>query len=128
MTLLKPTVCALLCALHTVPACAWRPLGSEEALANTKGHAHIETVWSRDVDGARYLTVIPSYTPLPGLELFAITNRNLTDGSLEQALQAKIIFIGQWQLRPCDGHALQQLDDDERFAKSRMDYPGVTMA
>ena len=31
----------------------------------------------------------------------------------------KIIFIGQWQLRPCDGHALQQLDDDERFARSR---------
>lgn len=91
---MKPSVCALLCsllcALYAVPACAWRPLGSEEASANAKGHAHVETVWSRDVDGARYLTVIPSYTPLPGLELFAITNRNLTDGSLEQALQAKI--------------------------------------
>ncbi len=90
MTLLKPTVCALLCALHTVPACAWRPLGSEEALANTKGQAHIETVWSRDVDGARYLTVIPSYSPVPGLDVLAITSQNLTDGLLEQALQTKI--------------------------------------
>jgi hypothetical protein len=89
---MKPAVCALLCTLHAVSAYAWRPLGSEEAQANVRGRAHVETVWSRDVDGTRYLTVIPSYTPLPGLDLLAITNRNLTDGSLEQALQAKI----QW--------------------------------
>jgi hypothetical protein len=72
-----------------VSAYAWRPLGAEDNPPHAKAVAYVETIWSRDADGSRNLTVIPSYTLLPGLDLLALTNRNLTDGSVDQALQVK---------------------------------------
>jgi hypothetical protein len=87
---MKQAVCAVVCALQTLSAYALRPLGPEETQASAKAGVHLETIWSRDADGSRYLTLVPSYTPLPGLDLLAVENRNLNDGAKEQSLQAKI--------------------------------------
>ena len=60
----------------TLPALIWvclsaqagRPLTVDDANVNDTGVAHVETFWSRGADGARVLTIAPTYSPLPGLD------------------------------------------------------------
>ena len=78
------------CALHSLSAYAWRPMIADDTTTQVKGVAHIETMWLRDTDGSRSLSIIPTYSPWPGLDLVAIENRPLAQGSKEQTLQAKI--------------------------------------
>jgi hypothetical protein len=63
---------------------------ADDTTTQVKGVAHIETMWLRDTDGSRSLSIIPTYSPWPGLDLVAIENRPLAQGSKEQTLQAKI--------------------------------------
>jgi hypothetical protein len=65
-------------------------MGADDTTTQVKGVAHIETMWSRDTDGSRSLTVMPTYSPWPGLDLLAMENRPLAQGFKEQTLQAKI--------------------------------------
>jgi hypothetical protein len=77
-------------SLLTVSAQAGRPLSVDDANVNDAGVAHIETFWSRAADGSRTLTVAPTYSPLPGLDLVAQDVRAFSGGPHSQTLLAKM--------------------------------------
>jgi hypothetical protein len=62
----------------------------DDANVNDKGVAHVETFWSRAADGSRSLTIAPTYSPLPGLDLILADSRTLSGGAHSQTLQAKM--------------------------------------
>ncbi|MCX7264424.1 MAG: hypothetical protein EBR17_08405 [Betaproteobacteria bacterium] len=82
----------------TLPALIWvclsaqagRPLTVDDANVNDTGVAHVETFWSRGADGARVLTIAPTYSPLPGLDLIAQDARTLSGGPHSQTIQTKL--------------------------------------
>jgi hypothetical protein len=69
---------------------AGRPLNVDDANVNDAGVAHVETYWSRAADGSRTLTIAPTYSPLPGLDLVAQDVRTFSGGPHSQTLLAKV--------------------------------------
>jgi hypothetical protein len=73
-----------------VSAQAGRPLNVDDANVNDQGVAHIETFWSRAADGSRTLTIAPTYSPLPGLDLVAQDVKTFSGGPHSQTFLAKM--------------------------------------
>jgi len=87
---MKKIISLLAFSLFSVSAQAGRPLSVDDANVNDKGVAHVETFWSRAADGSRSLTIAPTYSPLPGLDLIVADARTLSGGAHSQTLQAKM--------------------------------------
>ena len=87
---MKKIISLLATSLLAVSAQAGRPLSVDDANVNDKGVAHVETFWSRAADGSRSLTIAPTYSPLPGLDLIMADARTLSGGAHSQTLQAKM--------------------------------------
>lgn len=87
---MKKIISLLAFSLFSVSALAGRPLSVDDANVNDKGVAHVETFWSRAADGSRSLTIAPTYSPLPGLDLIVADARTLSGGAHSQTLQAKM--------------------------------------
>jgi hypothetical protein len=62
----------------------------DDANVNDQGVAHVETFWSRAADGSRTLTLAPTYSPLPGLDLIAQDVKTFSGGPHSQTFQAKM--------------------------------------
>jgi hypothetical protein len=73
-----------------VSAQAGRPLNVDDANVNDQGVAHVETFWSRAADGSRTLTIAPTYSPLPGLDLVAQDVKTFSGGPHSQTFLAKM--------------------------------------
>jgi hypothetical protein len=87
---MKKIISVLAIALLSVSAQAGRPLSVDDANVNDAGVAHVETFWSRSADGSRTLTIAPTYSPLPGLDLIAQDVRTFSGGAHSQTVQAKM--------------------------------------
>jgi hypothetical protein len=87
---MKKIISLLAISLFSVSAQAGRPLSVDDANVNDQGVAHVETFWSRAADGSRTLTIAPTYSPLPGLDLIVADARTLSGGAHSQTLQAKM--------------------------------------
>ncbi len=87
---MKKIFSLLAISLFGVSAQAGRPLSVDDANVNDAGVAHIETFWSRAADGSRSLTIAPTYSPLPGLDLIAQDVKTFSGGAHSQTLQAKM--------------------------------------
>jgi hypothetical protein len=72
---MKKIISLLAISLISVSAQAGRPLSVDDANVNDAGVAHVETFWSRAADGSRSLTIAPTYSPLPGLDLILADSR-----------------------------------------------------
>ena len=87
---MKKILSTLALSLSVMSAQAGRPLNVDDANVNDQGVAHIETFWSRAADGSRTLTIAPTYSPLPGLDLIALNVRTFSGGPHSQTIQAKL--------------------------------------
>jgi hypothetical protein len=87
---MKKITSLLAISLISLSAQAGRPLSVDDANVNDQGVAHVETFWSRAADGSRSLTIAPTYSPLPGLDLIVADARTLSGGAHSQTLQAKM--------------------------------------
>ena len=87
---MKKIISLLAFSLLSLSAQAGRPLSVDDANVNDKGVAHVETFWSRAADGSRSLTIAPTYSPLPGVDLILADARTLSGGAHSQTLQAKM--------------------------------------
>jgi hypothetical protein len=88
--IMKKIICLLSLVWLSVSAHAGRPLNVDDANVNDQGVAHVETFWSRAADGSRTLTIAPTYSPLPGLDLIAQDVRTFSGGPHSQTFQAKM--------------------------------------
>jgi hypothetical protein len=87
---MKKILSLLALTLLGVSAQAGRPLNVDDANVNDQGVAHVETFWSRAADGSRTLTLAPTYSPLPGLDLIAQDVKTFSGGPHSQTFQAKM--------------------------------------
>lgn len=87
---MKKTISLLAFVFLSLSAQAGRPLNVDDANVNDQGVAHVETFWSRAADGSRTLTIAPTYSPLPGLDLIAQDVRAISGGPHSQTFQAKM--------------------------------------
>jgi hypothetical protein len=87
---MKKMITLLAVSLWSIAAQAGRPLNVDDANVNDAGVAHVETFWSRAADGSRTLTIAPTYSPLPGLDLVAQDVRTFSGGPHSQTLLAKM--------------------------------------
>lgn len=87
---MKKIISFLAIAILSSAALAGRPLSVDDANVNDAGVAHVETFWSRGADSSRTLTIAPTYSPLPGLDLVVQDVRTFSGGAHSQSIQAKM--------------------------------------
>ena len=87
---MKKIISLLSFTVLSVSVQAGRPLSVDDANVNDQGVAHVETFWSRAPDGSRTLTIAPTYSPLPGLDLIAQDVRTFSGGAHSQSVLAKM--------------------------------------
>lgn len=87
---MKKIFSLLAITLVGVSAQAGRPLNVDDANVNDQGVAHVETFWTRAADGSRTLTIAPTFSPLPGLDLIAQDVKTFAGGPHSQTFQAKM--------------------------------------